>query len=37
MIFVRSMFLVDTKWKFHKEYDVTKWAHNPTGFGVYLK
>ena len=33
----------NTKWKFHKEYivshkyDVTKWAHNPTGFGVYLK
>ena len=33
----------NTKWKFHKEYivshkyDVTKWAHNPTGFGVYLR
>ena len=33
----------NTKWKFHKEYnvphkyDVTRWAHNPTGFGVYLK
>ena len=32
-----------TKWKFHEEldwnnkYDVTDWAHNPSGFGVYLK
>ena len=32
-----------TKWKFHTEldynykYDVTEWAHNDTGFGVYLK
>lgn len=32
-----------TKWKFHEEldvthkYDVTEWAHNPSGFGVYLK
>ena len=32
-----------TKWRFHKElnytykYDVTEWAHNDTGFGVYLK
>ena len=32
-----------TKWRFHKEveysskYDVTEWAHNPTGFGVYIK
>ena len=32
-----------TKWKFHQEleyshkYDVTEWAHNDTGFGVYLK
>ena len=32
-----------TKWKFHQElewnnkYDVTDWAHNPSGFGVYLK
>ena len=32
-----------SKWKFHKEYDVsykydiTEWAHNLTGFGVYLK
>jgi hypothetical protein len=32
-----------TKWKFHQEldwnnkYDVTEWAHNPSGFGVYLK
>ena len=30
-----------TKWRFHKElnytykYDVTEWAHNDTGFGVY--
>jgi len=33
----------NSKWKFHNEYDVshkydvTEWAHNPTGFGVYLK
>ena len=33
----------NTKWKFHKEYivshkyDVTEWAHNPTGFGVYIR
>lgn len=32
-----------TKWKFHEEfncnvkYDITEWAHNRTGFGVYLK
>ena len=32
-----------TKWRFHQQlnctnkYDVTEWAHNPTGFGVYLK
>jgi hypothetical protein len=32
-----------TKWRFHIEldytykYDVTEWAHNDTGFGVYLK
>lgn len=32
-----------TKWKFHQEldwnnkYDITDWAHNPSGFGVYLK
>ena len=32
-----------TKWRFHQElnyenkYDVTEWAHNDTGFGVYLK
>lgn len=32
-----------TKWKFHQEcnckvkYDITEWAHNPSGFGVYLK
>lgn len=32
-----------TKWKFHQEveiknkYDITDWAHNYTGFGVYLK
>ena len=32
-----------TKWKWHQEvkfrfkYDVTEWAHNDTGFGVYLK
>ena len=32
-----------TKWRFHKElnytykYDVTEWAHNDSGFGVYLK
>ena len=32
-----------TKWRFHTEldytykYDVTEWAHNDTGFGVYLK
>lgn len=32
-----------TKWKFHEEidwqykYDVTEWAHNNTGFGVYLR
>ena len=32
-----------TKWKFHQElnynnkYDITEWAHNDTGFGVYLK
>ena len=32
-----------TKWRFHEEldythkYDVTEWAHNDTGFGVYLK
>ena len=32
-----------TKWRFHKEldytykYDVTEWAHNDTGYGVYLK
>jgi len=32
-----------TKWKFHEDldwaskYDVTEWAHNDTGFGVYLK
>tara|TARA_A100001388_G_scaffold63515_1_gene44367 strand:- start:779 stop:1405 length:627 start_codon:yes stop_codon:yes gene_type:complete len=33
----------NTKWKFHNEYDVshkydvTEWAHNPTGFGVYIR
>ena len=33
----------NTKGKFHKEYivshkyDVTEWAHNPTGFGVYIR
>ena len=33
----------NSKWKFHNEYDVshkydvTEWAHNDTGFGVYLK
>ena len=32
-----------TKWQFHQEvgiqfkYDVTEWAHNDTGFGVYLR
>ena len=32
-----------TKWQFHTEldytykYDVTEWAHNDTGYGVYLK
>jgi len=32
-----------SKWKFHQEYDVshkydiTEWAHNLTGFGVYLR
>ena len=32
-----------TKWKWHVEtsfsqkYDVTEWAHNDTGFGVYVK
>ena len=32
-----------TKWRFHTEldytykYDITDWAHNFTGFGVYLK
>ena len=32
-----------SKWKFHQEYDVshkydiTEWAHNFTGFGVYLR
>jgi len=32
-----------TKWRFHQEvdienkYDVTEWAHNDTGYGVYLK
>ena len=32
-----------TKWRFHTDldytykYDVTEWAHNDTGFGVYLK
>ena len=32
-----------TKWRFHTEldytykYDVTEWAHNDTGYGVYLK
>jgi hypothetical protein len=31
-----------SKWKFHEEwdgvkFDVTKDAHNPTGFGIYLK
>lgn len=32
-----------SKWKFHQEYnvshkyDITEWAHNLTGFGVYLK
>ena len=32
-----------TKWRFHTEldytykHDVTEWAHNDTGFGVYLK
>jgi len=32
-----------TKWKWHTEvdiankYDVTEWAHNDTGFGVYLR
>ena len=32
-----------TKWSFHTEldythkYDVTEWAHNDTGYGVYLK
>ncbi len=32
-----------TKWKWHQEvaiqfkYDVTEWAHNDTGFGVYLR
>ena len=32
-----------TKWRFHTEldyshkYDLTEWAHNDTGFGVYLK
>ncbi len=33
----------NSKWKFHNEYDVshkydvTEWAHNPTGFGVYIR
>ena len=32
-----------SKWRFHTEldytykYDVTEWAHNDTGYGVYLK
>ena len=32
-----------TKWRFHTEldytykYDITDWAHNFTGFGVYFK
>ena len=32
-----------TKWRFHTQldytykYDVTEWAHNDTGYGVYLK
>ena len=32
-----------TKWRFHTEldytykFDVTEWAHNDTGYGVYLK
>lgn len=32
-----------TKWKFHQDftpsekYDVTEWAHNDTGFGVYMR
>lgn len=33
----------NSKWKFHNEYDVahkydvTEWAHNPTGFGAYIR
>jgi predicted O-methyltransferase YrrM len=36
-------FMEHTKWQWHNDvnfqfkYDVTEWAHNPTGFGVYLK
>jgi hypothetical protein len=32
-----------TKWRFHQDfdiankYDVTEWAHNDTGFGVYMR
>lgn len=40
---IRPSMIGRTKWKFHKnininyKYDVTDWAHNDTGFGVYLR
>ena len=40
---IRPSMIGRTKWRFHTEldytykYDVTEWAHNDTGFGVYLK
>ena len=40
---IRPSMIGRTKWRFHTEldytykYDVTEWAHNDTGYGVYLK
>ena len=40
---IRNYVPGNSKWKFHQEYDVshkydtTEWAHNFTGFGVYLR
>ena len=40
---IRPSMLGRTMWRFHTEldytykYDVTEWAHNDTGYGVYLK
>ena len=40
---IRDYMPCRTKWRFHTEldytykYDVTEWAHNDTGYGVYLK